>query len=116
MSSVVTDKFLHWVEIDPIDSPMFFGSTQLERYVLRYGSELRDVQLVFWHHDMQIRNVFFPQYDQEESYTVELFVIRRGTYNLLISRTDVKTLAAGRACVDFYKKLCTAGLDQEFSL
>jgi len=108
------DDMLHWLEVSPVDSPLFFGSTQLERYKLMFGTIEREIELVFWHHDGIIQNAFFPQYDIEDSYTVELTVIRQEEYNLLISRTDTKDLASARACVDFYKKLCTKGLDDEF--
>ena len=108
------DFTLEWVQVDPIDSPLLFGSTQLERYKLMYGSIPRGIELVFWHHDGQIQNVFFPQYDKEDSYTIELSVTRLDDYHLLISRTDTKDLAAARQCLNFYKKFCTAGLDDEF--
>lgn len=109
------DYSLEWVEVSPIDSPLFLGSTQLERYRLMFGPIPRGIELVFWHHDGQIQNVFFPDYDKKDSYTIELSVIRPDNYSLLISRTDTEDLAAARRCVNFYMKLCTHGLDAEFS-
>jgi hypothetical protein len=105
---------LEWVQVSPIDSPLLFGSTQLERYKLMYGFMPRNIELVFWHHDGEIQNFIVPLEDKEDSYTIELSVTRFDDYNLLISRTDTKDLASARACVDFYKKLCTQGLDDEF--
>jgi|LakMenEpi03Aug12_release.lakeMendotaPanAssembly.Ray.scaffolds.fasta_scaffold155882_1 hypothetical protein len=105
---------LEWVQVSPIDSPLLFGSTQLERYKLMYGFMPRNIELVFWHHDGEIQNFIVPLEDKEDSYTIELSVTRFDDYNLLISRTDTKDLASARACVDFYKKLCTRGLDDEF--
>lgn len=110
----MSDFTLEWVQVSPIDSPLLLGSTQLERYKLMYGLIPRGIELVFWHHDGQIQNVFFPQYDMEDSYTVELSVTRLDDYHLLISRTDTKDLTAARQCLNFYKKFCTVGLDDEF--
>lgn len=108
------DDMLNWEEVSPVDSPLFLGSTQLERYLLRFGTIYRGIQLVFWHHDGAIQNVFFPQYDTDDSYTIELSVIRPEDYSLLVSRTDTKDLASARKCVEFYKKLCIRGFDEEF--
>jgi hypothetical protein len=110
----VDDFALEWIQVSPIDSPLLFGSTQLERYKLMYGLIPRGIELVFWHHDGEIQKVLFPHYDREDSYTIELTVTRVDDYNLLVSRTDTKDLASARACVNFYKKLCTQGLDDEF--
>jgi len=111
----LNDDVLHWAEVSPVDSPLFFGSTQLERYVLLFGTIPRGIELVFWHHDGAIQNAFFPSQDPDDTYTIELTVTRLDDYNLLISRTDVKSITAARACVDLYKKLCTQGFDEEFS-
>ncbi len=105
---------LEWVQVSPIDSPLLFGSTQLERYKLMYGFMPRNLELVFWHHDGEIQNFILPQEDKEDSYTIELSATRIDDYNLLISRTDTKDLASARQCLNFYKKLCTTGLDDEF--
>ena len=110
----MSDYTLEWVEVSPIDSPLLFGSTQLERYKLMYGFLPRNLELVFWHHDGEIQNFILPQEDKEDSYTIELSVTNYDDYNLLVSRTDTKDLASARACLDFYKKLCTRGLDDEF--
>ena len=105
---------LEWVQVSPIDSPLLFGSTQLERYKLMYGFMPRNLELVFWHHDGEIQNFILPQEDKEDSYTIELSATRIDDYNLLISRTDTKDLASARQCLNFYMKLCTVGLDDEF--
>jgi len=110
----VDELTLEWVQVSPIDSPLLFGSTQLERYKLMYGFMPRNLELVFWHHDGEIQNFILPQEDKEDSYTIELSATRIDDYNLLISRTDTKDLASARQCLNFYKKLCTVGLDDEF--
>jgi hypothetical protein len=110
----VDELTLEWVQVSPIDSPLLFGSTQLERYKLMYGFMPRNLELVFWHHDGEIQNFILPQEDKEDSYTIELSATRIDDYNLLISRTDTKDLASARQCLNFYKKLCTTGLDDEF--
>jgi hypothetical protein len=79
-----------------------------------YGFMPRNLELVFWHHDGEIQNFILPQEDKEDSYTIELSATRIDDYNLLISRTDTKDLASARQCLNFYKKLCTTGLDDEF--
>ena len=109
------DYALEWVEVSPIDSPLLFGSTQLERYKLMYGFIPRGLELVFWHHNGEIQNFILPQEDKEDSYTIELSATRIDDYNLLISRTDTKSLLAARRCLEFYMRLCTQGLDAEFS-
>jgi len=110
----VDELTLEWVQVSPIDSPLLFGSTQLERYKLMYGFMPRNLELVFWHHDGEIQNFILPQEDKEDSYTIELSATRIDDYNLLISRTDTKDLASARQCLNFYMKLCTVGLDDEF--
>jgi hypothetical protein len=79
-----------------------------------YGFMPRNLELVFWHHDGEIQNFILPQEDKEDSYTIELSATRIDDYNLLISRTDTKDLASARQCLNFYMKLCTVGLDDEF--
>lgn len=105
------DYVLEWVQVSPVDSPLLFGSTQLERYKLMYGFLPRNLELVFWHHDGEVQNSILPRENKSDYYTVELSATQLDDYNLFISRTDTKSLVAARRCLEFYKKLCTAGLD-----
>lgn len=106
-----TPSALHWREVDPIDSPLLIGSVQLRRYRLFYGDYDRNLEIVLWHHDVDIQNVFIPEYDKE-SYTVELIaVLTNEKYNYLISRSDTDSLKEANFFVSLYQTLCTTGLE-----
>ena len=116
----VDDKFsldpsaLEWQEANPIDSPIFLGMTQLERYQLMYGSKPRGVELIFWLMHGHIHNVFYPEYDGEDWYVIELVVPQEVGYHILVSRSNLKSLSDARETVDLYKKICTLGFDEFF--
>lgn len=102
---------LNWREINPYDSPLLIGTVQLRRYRLYYGYEPRDLEIVLWHHDSEIRNVFIPEYDSDQ-YSVELIALRtNGQFNILISRSDTDSQQEANMFVQMYQTICTAGLE-----